>query len=193
VAPLLNVRNLRTEFETEEGTFPAVEDVSFDLGEGGVLGIVGESGSGKSVTALSIMRLIPSPPGRIAGGEIRFAGRDLLTLPERQMRDIRGSAISMIFQEPMTSLNPVFTVGDQIMETVRQHEGLGQRAARAKALEMLDKVGIPAPAQRLDEYPHQLSGGMRQRVMIAIALSCNPRLLLADEPTTSLDATTGPR
>jgi peptide/nickel transport system ATP-binding protein/oligopeptide transport system ATP-binding protein len=189
VTPLLSVRHLRTEFDTEEGTFPAVEDVSFDLGEGEVLGIVGESGSGKSVTALSIMRLVPSPPGRISQGEIRFAGRDLLRLHERQMRDIRGGAISMIFQEPMTSLNPVFTVGDQIMETVRQHEGLGQRAARAKALEMLDRVGIPAPLQRLDEYPHQLSGGMRQRVMIAIALSCNPRLLLADEPTTALDVT----
>jgi oligopeptide/dipeptide ABC transporter ATP-binding protein len=189
MAPLLSVRNLRTEFATDDGRFAAIDDVSFDLDQGGVLGIVGESGSGKSVTALSIMRLIPSPPGRIASGEILFDGRDLLRLPDRQMREIRGAAISMIFQEPMTSLNPVFTVGEQIVETVRRHERLGARAARAKALEMLNKVGIPAPAQRLEEYPHELSGGMRQRVMIAIALSCNPRLLLADEPTTALDVT----
>jgi oligopeptide/dipeptide ABC transporter ATP-binding protein len=188
-ATLLSVRGLRTEFQSEEGPFAAVEDVSFDLAPGEVLGIVGESGSGKSVTALSILRLIPTPPGRIAGGEIWFDGRDLLKVSERRMRAIRGAAISMIFQEPMTSLNPVFTVGDQIIETVRQHERVGPRAARLKALEMLDKVGIPSPAQRLDEYPHQLSGGMRQRVMIAMALSCNPRLLLADEPTTALDVT----
>ena len=187
--PLLSVQGLSTVFRSEEGESAAVEDVSFDLGEGEVLGIVGESGSGKSVTALSIMRLIPNPPGRIARGQILFDGQDLLKLPERRMRDIRGGAISMIFQEPMTSLNPVFTVGDQIMETVRRHERLGQRQAREKALEMLDKVGIPSPAQRLEEYPHQLSGGMRQRVMIAIALACNPRLLLADEPTTALDVT----
>jgi peptide/nickel transport system ATP-binding protein len=189
MAPLLSIRNLRTEFTTDDGTFAAIDDVSFDLGEGGVLGIVGESGSGKSVTALSIMRLIASPAGRIANGEVWFAGRNLLGLSERRMREIRGGAISMIFQEPMSSLNPVFTVGDQITETVRRHERLGSRAAREKALEMLNRVGIPSPAQRLDEYPHQLSGGMRQRVMIAIALSCNPRLLLADEPTTALDVT----
>jgi oligopeptide/dipeptide ABC transporter ATP-binding protein len=188
-APLLSVRNLRTEFTTDDGTFAAIDDASFDLNQGGVLGIVGESGSGKSVTALSIMRLIATPPGRIARGEILFGGQDLLRLSQRQMREIRGGEISMIFQEPMTSLNPVFTVGDQIIETVRRHERLGARAARAQALEMLNRVGIPSPEQRLDEYPHQLSGGMRQRVMIAIALSCNPRLLLADEPTTALDVT----
>jgi oligopeptide/dipeptide ABC transporter ATP-binding protein len=189
VAPLLSVRGLRTTFRTEEGEFAAIDDVSFDLAEGEVLGIVGESGSGKSVTALSLLRLIPSPPGRIAGGEVVFDGRDLLTLPERRMREIRGAAISMIFQEPMTSLNPVFTVGDQIVETIRYHERIGQQAAVRRALDLLDQVGIPSPAQRLGEYPHQLSGGMRQRVMIAIALSCNPRLLLADEPTTALDVT----
>jgi peptide/nickel transport system ATP-binding protein/oligopeptide transport system ATP-binding protein len=189
VAPLLSVRGLRTTFRTEEGETAAVEDVSFDLAQGEVLGIVGESGSGKSVTALSILRLIPSPPGRIAGGEVLFEGRNLLTLPERRMREIRGAAISMIFQEPMTSLNPVFTVGDQIVETIRYHERIGQQAAVRRALDLLDQVGIPSPAQRLGEYPHQLSGGMRQRVMIAIALACNPRLLLADEPTTALDVT----
>jgi oligopeptide/dipeptide ABC transporter ATP-binding protein len=189
VAPLLSVRGLRTTFRTDEGEFAAIDDVSFDLGEGEVLGIVGESGSGKSVTALSLLRLIPSPPGRIAGGEVLFEGRDLLTLSERRMREIRGAAISMIFQEPMTSLNPVFTVGDQIVETIRYHERIGQQAAVRRALDLLGEVGIPSPAQRLNEYPHQLSGGMRQRVMIAIALSCNPRLLLADEPTTALDVT----
>jgi len=189
VAPLLSVRGLRTTFRTEEGEFAAIDDVSFDLGEGEVLGIVGESGSGKSVTALSLLRLIPDPPGRIASGEVLFEGRNLLTLSERRMREIRGAAISMIFQEPMTSLNPVFTVGDQIVETIRYHERIGQHAAVRRALDLLDQVGIPSPAQRLGEYPHQLSGGMRQRVMIAIALSCNPRLLLADEPTTALDVT----
>jgi oligopeptide/dipeptide ABC transporter ATP-binding protein len=189
VASLLSVRGLRTTFRTDEGEFAAVEDVSFDLAEGEVLGIVGESGSGKSVTALSLLRLIPDPPGKIAGGEVLFEGRNLLTLSERRMREIRGAAISMIFQEPMTSLNPVFTVGDQIVETIRYHERIGQQAAVRRALDLLDQVGIPSPAQRLGEYPHQLSGGMRQRVMIAIALSCNPRLLLADEPTTALDVT----
>ena len=189
MAPLLSVRGLRTTFRTDEGEFAAIDDVSFDLAEGEVLGIVGESGSGKSVTALSLLRLIPSPPGRIAAGEVLFEGRDLLTLSERRMREIRGAAISMIFQEPMTSLNPVFTVGDQIVETIRYHERIGQQAATRRALDLLGEVGIPSPAQRLDEYPHQLSGGMRQRVMIAIALSCNPRLLLADEPTTALDVT----
>jgi oligopeptide/dipeptide ABC transporter ATP-binding protein len=187
--PLLSVRNLRTEFSGEDGRFAAVEDVSFDLDEGEVIGIVGESGSGKSVTALSILRLIPEPPGRIAEGRILFDGQDLLELSERRMRRIRGSRISMIFQEPMTSLNPVFTIGDQIVETIRFHERVGRRAARDRAVEILDRVGIALPAQRLDEYPHQLSGGMRQRAMIAIALSCNPSLLLADEPTTALDVT----
>jgi oligopeptide/dipeptide ABC transporter ATP-binding protein len=186
---LLSVRNLRTEFRTDEGWFAAVDDVSFDLEEGGVLGIVGESGSGKSVTALSILRLIPDPPGRIAGGQILFDGQDLLGVSGRRMRQIRGSEISMIFQEPMTSLNPVFTIGDQIIETIRYHEQVNRREARTRAVELLRKVGIASPEQRLDEYPHQLSGGMRQRAMIAIALACNPRLLLADEPTTALDVT----
>jgi len=189
VPPLLSVRGLRTTFRAEDGEFAAVEDVSFDLAEGEVLGIVGESGSGKSVTALSILRLIPSPPGRIAAGEVRLDGQDLLTLSERRMREIRGAEIAMIFQEPMTSLNPVLTVGEQIVETIRYHERIGAQAAARRALDLLDQVGIPSPAQRLGEYPHQLSGGMRQRVMIAIALSCNPRLLLADEPTTALDVT----
>ena len=169
-APLLSVRGLRTTFRTEEGEFAAIDDVSFDLAEGEVLGIVGESGSGKSVTALSLLRLIPSPPGRIASGVVLFAGRDLLALSERRMREVRGAEISMIFQEPMTSLNPVFTVGNQIVETIRYHERIGQQAAVRRALDLLDQVGIPSPAQRLGEYPHQLSGGMRQRVMIAIAL-----------------------
>ena len=187
--PLLAVRNLRTEFSGDDGTFAAVEDVSFDLEAGEVIGIVGESGSGKSVTALSILGLIPDPPGRITRGSITFDGQELLGLAERRMRRIRGADIAMIFQEPMTSLNPVITIGDQIVETIRFHERLGRKAARDRAVEMLDRVGIALPAQRLDEYPHQLSGGMRQRAMIAIALSCNPRLLLADEPTTALDVT----
>ncbi len=187
--PLLSVRHLRTEFSGDDGTFAAVEDVSFDLEAGEVIGIVGESGSGKSVTALSILGLVPDPPGRITKGSILFDGQELLGLPERRLRRIRGADIAMIFQEPMTSLNPVFTIGDQIVETIRFHERIGRKAARERAVEMLDRVGIALPAQRLDEYPHQLSGGMRQRAMIAIALSCNPRLLLADEPTTALDVT----
>ena len=188
-APLLSVRGLTTTFRAEEGAFDAVRDMSFDLGEGEVLGIVGESGSGKSVTALSILRLIPDPPGQITGGEIIFRGEDLLKVSPRRMRQIRGGEISMIFQEPMTSLNPVFPIGDQIIETIRLHERISRRAARDRAIELLDRVGIAMPAQRLTEYPHELSGGMRQRAMIAIALSCNPRLLLADEPTTALDVT----
>ena len=187
--PLLSVRNLRTVFGTMQGDVTAVDDVSFDVAPGEVLGIVGESGSGKSVTALSIMGLLPQPPGRVAGGEILFEGRDLLKLPKSEMRRMRGSAIGMIFQEPMTSLNPVFTIGDQITETIRVHERIGAAAARARGIEMLAKVGIPSPDRRIDDYPHQLSGGMRQRVMIAMALSCSPKLLLADEPTTALDVT----
>jgi oligopeptide/dipeptide ABC transporter ATP-binding protein len=186
---ILSVRNLRTVFRTDSGLVPAVDGVSFDLGRKEVLGIVGESGSGKSVTALSILRLIPNPPGQITAGEIWFDGRDLLKISEREMQAVRGRAISMIFQEPMTSLNPVFSIGEQIMETLRIHERLPPKAARTRAIEMLARVGIPSPAQRIEEYPHQLSGGMRQRVMIAMALSCNPQLLLADEPTTALDVT----
>ena len=187
--PLLSVRNLTTVFATRKGEVKAVDDVSFDLGKNEVLGIVGESGSGKSVTALSILGLLPQPPGRVAGGEVVFEGRDLLQMPESQVQKIRGGDISMIFQEPMTSLNPVFSVGDQIMETIRVHERLGSKAVRDRAIEMLAKVGIPSPERRIDDYPHQLSGGMRQRVMIAMALACSPKLLLADEPTTALDVT----
>jgi peptide/nickel transport system ATP-binding protein/oligopeptide transport system ATP-binding protein len=186
---LLVVKNLRTVFGTDSGEVTAVDDVSFSIAPGEVLGIVGESGSGKSVTALSVLGLLPQPPGRVAGGEIAFRGQNLLALPEAQMRRIRGREISMIFQEPMTSLNPVFTVGDQIMETLRVHERLGPKAARTRTVEMLAKVGIPSPGRRIDDYPHQLSGGMRQRAMIAMALACNPKLLIADEPTTALDVT----
>jgi oligopeptide/dipeptide ABC transporter ATP-binding protein len=188
-SPLLSVRGLKVAFSTEQGPAPAVDDVSFDVNPGEVLGIVGESGSGKSVTALSIMGLLPTPPGRVTGGEILFQGEDLLKKSRTEMRKIRGGAISMIFQEPMTSLNPVFSIGDQVSEAIRWHENLGPAAARDRAVEMLIKVGIPSPQRRLDDYPHQLSGGMRQRVMIAMALSCNPKLLLADEPTTALDVT----
>ena len=187
--PLLSVRNLRTVFGSGPGALVAVDDVSFDVAPREVVGIVGESGSGKSVTALSIMGLLPQPQGRIAAGEIRFEGRDLLAMSARERRALRGGAMGMIFQEPMTSLNPVFTIGDQIVETIRQHERMGARAARARAVDMLGRVGIAMPARRLDDYPHQLSGGMRQRVMIAMALACSPRLLLADEPTTALDVT----
>jgi oligopeptide/dipeptide ABC transporter ATP-binding protein len=186
---LLSVRDLKTYFYTEDGVVPAVDGVSFDLERGGTLGIVGESGCGKSVTSLSIMRLIPSPPGKIVSGEILFEGQDLVNLSEPEMRKIRGNEISMIFQEPMTSLNPVFTVGNQIMEAIMLHQKLDKAAARQKAIEMLSLVGIPSPEKRIDEYPHQMSGGMRQRVMIAMALSCNPKLLIADEPTTALDVT----
>jgi peptide/nickel transport system ATP-binding protein len=188
-APLLEVRGLKTRFSLEEGPVLAVDDVSFSIPPGGTLGVVGESGCGKSVTALSIMRLVPEPPGKVVGGEVRFKGRDLLALPEGEMRRIRGNQLSMIFQEPMTSLNPVYTVGEQIGETVRLHQGLDRKQARARAVEMLRQVGIPAPEQRVDAYPHQLSGGMRQRVMIAMALACNPELVIADEPTTALDVT----
>ncbi len=187
--PLLDVRDLKTWFDTDDGVVRAVDGVSFDVRAGETLAIVGESGSGKSVTSLSILRLVPQPPGRIAGGSILFRGKDLLTLPVRDMRAIRGKEISMIFQEPMTSLNPVYTCGEQIMEVVELHEGLDRRAARERAIDMLRKVGIPSPEQRVDEYPHQMSGGMRQRVMIAMALACKPAILIADEPTTALDVT----
>ncbi|MFL5149387.1 MAG: ABC transporter ATP-binding protein, partial [Microvirga sp.] len=185
---LLDVENLQTHFRTPDGVNRAVDGVSFQVKEGETLAIVGESGCGKSVTANSILRLIPEPPGKIAGA-IRFEGRDLLALPERAMRDIRGNDISMIFQEPMTSLNPVLTIGRQLRETLRLHEGLERRAAEDRAVEMLNLVGIPEARRRLREYPHQLSGGMRQRVMIAMALACSPKLLIADEPTTALDVT----
>jgi peptide/nickel transport system ATP-binding protein len=186
--PLLEVENLQTHFGTIDGVVRAVEGLSFHINAGETVAIVGESGCGKSVTSMSILRLIPDPPGRIAGA-IRFEGRNLLDVPEPEMRQIRGKDISMIFQEPMTSLNPVLTVGKQIGETVQLHEGLSWKDAEAKAVEMLTLVGIPAPGRRVREYPHQLSGGMRQRVMIAMALACNPKLLIADEPTTALDVT----
>ncbi len=187
--PLLEVKGLRTEFRTGGSSFAAVDGISFSLAPGETLGIVGESGCGKSVTSLSIMRLVPNPPGRITAGEIRLEGRNLLELPESDMRAVRGDDIAMIFQEPMTSLNPVQTVGDQIIEAVQLHRPLNASNARARALEMLRLVKIPSPETRLDEYPHQLSGGMRQRVMIAMALACDPKLLIADEPTTALDVT----
>ena len=187
--PVLDVRDLRTHFVTDDGTVKAVDGVSFDVRAGETLGIVGESGCGKSVTSLSILRLIASPPGKIAGGEILFKGVNLLGLTDAEMRKIRGNDISMIFQEPMTSLNPVYTCGDQIMEAVMLHQKVGRAEAKTRAIEMLKLVGIPSPEQRVDEYPHQLSGGMRQRVMIAMALSCQPEVLIADEPTTALDVT----
>lgn len=187
--PLLEVRNLRTCFCTEDGVVPAVEDVSFSLGKGETVGIVGESGSGKSVTALSVMRLIPNPPGKIESGEIIFKGEDILAKRMDEMRRIRGNDIAMIFQEPMTSLNPVLTVGEQVTEAIILHQQLGRQDARDRTISMLRSVGIPSPERRVDDYPHQMSGGMRQRVMIAMALSCNPELLIADEPTTALDVT----
>ena len=189
-APLLDVRNLRTYFVSGHHLVRAVDDVSFSVREGERLGVVGESGSGKSVTALSIMRLIDPPAGQIVGGEVIFEGEDLLTLSEVEMQAVRGGRIAMIFQDPMTALNPVFTVGDQLVETVRLHRGVGQREAREIALDALRDVQIARPERRLDDYPHQFSGGMRQRLVIAIALSCQPRLLIADEPTTALDVTT---
>ncbi|MGG1878517.1 ABC transporter ATP-binding protein [Paenibacillus campinasensis] len=187
--PILQIEDLRTHFFTDRGEIPAVDGVSLHVHAGEVLGVVGESGCGKSVTSLSVLRLIPSPPGKIVGGAIRFKERDILRLKEREMRGIRGNAISMIFQEPMTSLNPLFTVGQQIREAVSAHRGLGKKEARAHTVDMLRKVGIPRPESIIDEYPHQLSGGMRQRVMIAMAISCGPELLIADEPTTALDVT----
>jgi oligopeptide/dipeptide ABC transporter ATP-binding protein len=186
---LLEVRGLTTAFRTAHGEINAVEDISFSLEEGEILGIVGESGSGKSVTALTLMGLLPRPPARIAAGEVLFEGRDLTRLSDREMQAIRGPGISMIFQEPMTSLNPVFTIGDQVTEAIRAHERLSPRALQSRAVEMLQKVGIPSASQRMGDYPHQMSGGQRQRVMIAIALACRPKLLIADEPTTALDVT----
>ena len=185
---LLEVENLQTHFRTPSGINRAVDGVSFSVNAGETLAIVGESGCGKSVTAMSILRLIPEPPGKIAGS-IRLNGRDLLNASAREMRAIRGNDISMIFQEPMTSLNPVLTIGRQLTETIRQHARLGAKAATDRAMEMLQLVGIPEPGRRLAEYPHQLSGGMRQRIMIAIALACDPKVLIADEPTTALDVT----
>ncbi len=187
--PLVQVRGLKTYFKTESGMAKAVDGVDFDIQAGEVLGLVGESGSGKSVTALSILRLIPDPPGKIVDGSILYKGRDLLKLSWKEIRDIRGKEISMIFQEPMTSLNPVFTIGRQLMEVVLEHEDVSKKEAFDRSVEMLELVGIPDPAARMNDYPHQYSGGMRQRVMIAMALACGPSLLIADEPTTALDVT----
>src|SRR4051812_13014129 len=185
---LLAVERLTTVFDTATGTVPAIDEVSFEIGAGETLGLVGESGSGKSVTALSIMRLI-EPPGRIAGGRVVFQGRDLLTLPDREMQHVRGAQIGLIFQEPMTALNPVFRVGQQIAETLLVHGRTTRRDGRARAIELLRAVRITDPEVRIDDYPHELSGGMRQRVLIAMALACHPSLVIADEPTTALDVT----
>lgn len=186
---LLEVQDLQTYFKTDEGLVKAVDGVSFNLKQGETLGIVGESGSGKSVTNLSLLKLVSQPPGRYAGGTIKFRGKDIIGMSESELRDLRGNKISMIFQDPMTSLNPFLRISTQLMETIILHQKLDKKAALAKAIEMLKKVGIPAPEKRVHNYPHQFSGGMRQRVMIAMALSCNPEILIADEPTTALDVT----
>ncbi|HIJ74192.1 MAG TPA: ABC transporter ATP-binding protein [Candidatus Hydrogenedentes bacterium] len=187
--PGLSIRNLKTHFFTDAGVALAVDGVSLDIPAGKTVALVGESGCGKSVTALSILRLVPDPPGRIVAGEILLDGKNLIELSEREMRDVRGNAISMIFQEPMTSLNPVFRVGNQIAAAIRLHRGVARQEARDQTVELFRKVGIPSPEQRVDDYPHQMSGGMRQRAMIAMALACDPSLLIADEPTTALDVT----
>ena len=186
---LLQIRNLKTYFYTSDGVVKAVDDVSWNVDHGEVIGLVGESGCGKSVTALSILRLIPAPPGRVVDGEILFKGKNLLSLSLEEIRKIRGNDISMIFQEPMTSLNPVFTIGAQVAEAIQLHQKLNKKAALEKSIDMLKLVGIPSPEKRVKEYPHELSGGMKQRAMIAMALSCNPKILIADEPTTALDVT----
>ncbi|HEX2281745.1 MAG TPA: ABC transporter ATP-binding protein [Thermomicrobiales bacterium] len=187
--PLLDVKNLKTQFFTQDGVVRAVDDVTFHINPGETLGVVGESGSGKSITAMSIMRLIPTPPGRIVNGTVAFEGDDVLAMSDEEMRHVRGNKIAMIFQDPMTSLNPVLNINRQISETLELHLGMSKSQSRQRAIELLQMVGIPNAEQRVDQYPHQFSGGMRQRVMIAMALSCNPKLLIADEPTTALDVT----
>ncbi len=187
--PLLDVKNLKTQFFTQDGVVRAVDDVSFDIMPGETLGVVGESGCGKSITAMSIMRLIPSPPGKIVQGEILFKGEDIVSMSDEEIRHIRGNEIAMIFQDPMTSLNPVLSINKQLGETLELHMGMNKSQSRRRAIELLEMVGIPEAEDRVNQYPHQFSGGMRQRVMIAMALSCNPSLLIADEPTTALDVT----